>query len=66
MTGGELRAAAAALAKAADRFERRALEIDLRTSQWRKDHRRDNSPVVSSTLHGVVRDLREWASRCRL
>lgn len=65
LTTAQLDAAARALNRAADRFEQRAQQMDERVAKWRKDHRRDDAPIVANTLHGVARQLRQWSERCR-
>jgi hypothetical protein len=58
-------AMAEGLIRAADHFEERAKRIDETVMGWRKNRPNNDSPVIANTLHGVGRELRRWAERCR-
>jgi len=66
LSRGQRQAMARALERAADRFDERARGIDERVARRRKHRPDDASPMIAETLHGVAKDLRSWAARCRL
>jgi len=65
LSDDQRQAMAGGLIRAADHFDGRAKGIDERVMGWRKNRPNNDSPVIANTLHGVARELRRWAERCR-